>query len=267
MVALVVALGAHPASAGEVTEAKSANLRSVWSPELFTPSNISRTLTSSPIQPIAALSIHGGPIRMVVFNEDRSKPLVIGAAHVGVSVSIGAVVPGSDRTVSFGGHSSVAIPPRASIISDPVDLGEVPPKNLAITLFVPQKMPLPRFYREGAETGYVRRAGAFASSAYLKADSTITSAFFAKDAMVGTWNSSQVTGIAGASITTVLHQQQSEPSALRSSFLTPDERPKPPSSPPELEPFSLWTSYSPPKDRPKPPPPPPPPREAGNRGQ
>jgi hypothetical protein len=49
-------------------------------------------------------------VRVRIANTFGSAPLVIGAAHVAVSSSTSAIVPGTDRVLTIGGRSSVSIP-------------------------------------------------------------------------------------------------------------------------------------------------------------
>ena len=85
---------------------------------------------------------------MVLSNEYGSKPLVIGAAHIALAGSGAAIVPGSDRALSFDGHPSVTIPPGAPVISDPVDLTVEPLSSVAVSLFLPKITPLTTFHWE-----------------------------------------------------------------------------------------------------------------------
>ena len=133
---------------------------------------------------IAAVSIGGNRVRVVLSNEYGSKPLVIGAAHVALAGSGAAIVPGSDRALSFDGHSSVTIPPGAPVISDPVDLIVAPLSNVTVSLFLPEQTPLTTFHWEGVQTAYISPEGNFAGDAEMKADSTIKARVFLSGIMV-----------------------------------------------------------------------------------
>ena len=111
---------------------------------------------------IAAVSIGGKKVRVVLSNEYGSKPLVIGAAHIALAGSGAAIVPGSDRALSFDGHPSVTIPPGAPVISDPVDLTVEPLSNVAVSLFLPKITPLTTFHWEGVQTAFISPEGNFA---------------------------------------------------------------------------------------------------------
>jgi len=136
------------------------------------------------VRQIAAVSIGGKKVRVVLSNEYGSKPLVIGAAHIALAGSGAAIVPGSDRALSFDGHPSVTIPPGAPVISDPVDLTVEPLSNVAVSLFLPKITPLTTFHWEGVQTAFISPEGNFAGDADMKTDSTIKARLFLSGIMV-----------------------------------------------------------------------------------
>jgi lysophospholipase L1-like esterase len=64
----------------------------------------------------------GDRLRIRLANTFGTQPVTFDAIYVGVSSSAGAVVKGTSRTVSFGGHRSVTLAAGASMYSDGVDL-------------------------------------------------------------------------------------------------------------------------------------------------
>jgi len=148
------AQGTH---AGDWIETWTASAQPVWDPEFFAPINIPRALGNQTVREIAAISIGGKKVRVVLSNEYGTKPLVIGAAHVALAGSGATVVPGSDRALSFNGHPSVTIPPGAPVISDPLELSVEPLSNVAVSLFLPEITPLTTFHWEGVQTVYLSR--------------------------------------------------------------------------------------------------------------
>lgn len=143
---------AQRADGGDWIETWTASPQPVWDPEFFAPINIPRSLRNQTVRQIAAVSIGGKKVRVVLSNEYGSKPLVIGGAHIALAGSGAAIVPGSDRALSFDGHPSVTIPPGAPVISDPVDLTVEPLSNVAVSLFLPKITPLTTFHWEGVVT-------------------------------------------------------------------------------------------------------------------
>jgi lysophospholipase L1-like esterase len=171
-------------SAGDWIDTWTASPQPVWEAEFFAPINIPRSLRNQTVRQIAAISIGGNRVRVVLSNEYGSKPLLIGAAHVAVAGSGAGIVAGSDRVLSFDGHTSVTIPPGAPVISDPVDLTVAPVSNVAVSIFLPEQTPLTTFHWEGVQTAYISPEGNFTGDSEMKTDSTVKSRLFLSDIMV-----------------------------------------------------------------------------------
>jgi hypothetical protein len=137
---------------GDWIETWTASPQPIWDAEFVVPINIPRALRNQTVRQIAAITIGGNRVRVVLSNEYGSKPLVIGAAHVALAGSGAAIVAGSDRALSFDGHPSVTIPPGAPVISDTVDLTVPPLNNIAVSLFFLEQTPLTTFHCEGVQT-------------------------------------------------------------------------------------------------------------------
>ena len=75
----------------------------------------------------------GNRLRVRLSNVYGTSALKIGAAHIAVLRQGSAIVPESDRTLTFGGQASVSIPAGAPMLSDPVDLKVGDLAELAIT--------------------------------------------------------------------------------------------------------------------------------------
>ena len=80
-------------------------------------------------------------VRVELSNEYGAQPLVIGAAHVALAGENGAIQPGSDRALTFGGRPSITVPPGAPVLSDPVELTVADLGSLAVSLFLPEITP------------------------------------------------------------------------------------------------------------------------------
>ena len=74
----------------------------------------------------ARVSLGGKVIRVRLSNAHGTKPLAIGAAHVGLRAAGAAVNPDTNRPLTFGGERSAPIATGSLLISDPVELA-VPP--------------------------------------------------------------------------------------------------------------------------------------------
>jgi hypothetical protein len=68
------------------------------------------------------VSIGGDTVRVRVSNAYGTGPLAIGAAYVAIRDKGPAIVPGSERQLTFGGSGSTTVAAGALVISDSVTL-------------------------------------------------------------------------------------------------------------------------------------------------
>lgn len=112
------------------------------------------------------ISVGGDTLRVRVSNAYGNGKLVIGAAYVGIRDKGAAIVPGSQRKLTFCGADSATIAAGALAISDSIKL-EVPPLgDLAVTLYLPGEIP-PSFQitgRYARQTHYISPPGNFAAT-------------------------------------------------------------------------------------------------------
>ena len=104
------------------------------------------------LRQIVRTSIGGRRVRVVLSNAFGTSPLTIGAAHVAVRDVGSAIVPASDRALTFSGRPTMTMPSGAVVFSDPVDLAVAPMSDLAIDLYVPGNTNTPSpltFFRRG----------------------------------------------------------------------------------------------------------------------
>ena len=77
--------------------------------------------TNQTLRQIVHTSIGGDRVR-VRLSTFGAGALHVGAAHIAVRDAGAAIVPGTDRTLTFGGQPSIVIPPGAVVLSDPAEL-------------------------------------------------------------------------------------------------------------------------------------------------
>src|SRR5882757_602085 len=91
------------------------------------------------LREIVHLSLGGPSVRVIFTNEFGLDPLTIGAAQVALSSGASGITAGSPTPLTFGGQSSIIIPPGALIVSDPAPLKVAPFSNLAVSFFLPDQ--------------------------------------------------------------------------------------------------------------------------------
>ncbi|MBS0640877.1 MAG: SGNH/GDSL hydrolase family protein [Proteobacteria bacterium] len=111
------------------------------------------------------VSLGGRVVRVRLTNAHGTRPLRIGSAHVGLRAGGPAIVPGTDRVLTFGGSPTAVIPTGSLLISDPVELDVPPLGDIAITMHLPDDLQ-PSFGITGRYarlTNYISPLGNFAS--------------------------------------------------------------------------------------------------------
>jgi lysophospholipase L1-like esterase len=114
---------------------------------------------------IPQVSIGGSRLRVRISNAYGTRPLAIGAARVGVRSTGPAVVPGSNRRLTFGGEPGATIAAGALVVSDPVELEFAPLSDLAVSVHLPGDLPASFGItgRYARQTNYVSPPGNFAA--------------------------------------------------------------------------------------------------------
>ncbi len=204
--ALVAGLATSPAQAqraeaGDWIGTWSASPQPMWGPEFFVPIDIPRSLRNQTIRQIARLSLGGSRVRVELSNEYGEHPLVIGAAHVALAGEGGAIVPGSDRALTFSGSPSITVPPGAPLWSDPVDLPVQTLGSVAVSLFLPEITPTTTWHRDARQTAYISGEGNVAAAERFEPAQTIQSRIFLSGIMVDAPPDARATVLFGDSIT------------------------------------------------------------------
>ena len=140
------------------------------------------------IRQIVHISVGGSSMRVRLSNEYGRTPLVVGSAHIArqLAGNGASIMPGTDRTLTFGGRTGVTIPAGAPVLSDPVDLDAPALSNLAISIHLPKLTLASTFHSLGVQTTYVSSQGDFTAAGTLPTASTTTSWFFLSGVSVAT---------------------------------------------------------------------------------
>src|SRR3954454_15620913 len=129
---LIAALGLHATGS-----ALAQNWVGTWTASPQPPRGVMpASFSNQTVRQIVRVSIGGSKVRIRLSNEFGSKPLLIGAASVGLAGGSSDLVSGSLRPLTFGGSKSIIVPPGAPAISDPVELNVAPLSDLAVNLYL-----------------------------------------------------------------------------------------------------------------------------------
>jgi lysophospholipase L1-like esterase len=129
------------------------------------------------IRMIAHASIPGRRVRIELSNVFGSTPLVIGAAHIAMRDQDSAIVPASDRALSFSGHPTAWIPPGAIVISDAADLDVTLASDLAVSIYIPDTTATDTMHAVGLHTTYISKEGDATGQTAI-ADGTTSQSFY-----------------------------------------------------------------------------------------
>jgi lysophospholipase L1-like esterase len=99
-----------------------------------------RPFSATTLREIVHTSVGGTQIRIRLTNALGTDPLAISDAHVALSAGGAAIQPASDHAVTFGGATSVNIPPGAELFSDPVALAVQPLSDLVVSFYLPSQV-------------------------------------------------------------------------------------------------------------------------------
>jgi len=143
------------------------------------------------LRQVVHLTLGGSRIRIVLTNTFGTAPLMIGAAQVALRESHASITSGSNRPLTFGGRSQVAIAADAILVSDPVDLTAPDFADLAIDLYLPGNTAATTspvtIHPAAWQTSYVSPPGNHvgavtmpvqSTTAYRRADGLVTASWF-----------------------------------------------------------------------------------------
>jgi lysophospholipase L1-like esterase len=86
---------------------------------------------------MAHLTTGGSQVRVRLSQRFSSDSLGVEAAHVAIRSTGSAILPETDRALTFAGSASVTVPAGGDVWSDPVELATGAGQDLAISLYVP----------------------------------------------------------------------------------------------------------------------------------
>lgn len=98
-------------------------------------------LRNQTVRMIARVSLGTRTIRVRLSNACGLRKIEIGAAHVALRGDGADIQAGTDRTLTFNGHTSTSIPAGALMVSDPVELDVPALSDVAVSVYLPGEVP------------------------------------------------------------------------------------------------------------------------------
>ena len=124
------------------------------------------------IRQVVYTSIAGRQARVRLSNEYGSTPLVIGAASLALHAGGAAIVPGTDKPLTFSGRRSITIAPGAPAISDPIDFDVPALGNVVVSIHLPRPTPVTTLHRRAFATSYVSTPGDYTDAVVMPTATT-----------------------------------------------------------------------------------------------
>lgn len=129
------------------------------------------------LRQIVRTSIGGTSARIRISNAFGSAPLTVSDVHVAQRASGSSVTAGTDRTVTFGGQSSVTVAPGAFAVSDTAAFTVSALSDVAVSFYLPNATGAATYHQQGTQTNYVA-SGDVSGSATLSGTATTGSYAF-----------------------------------------------------------------------------------------
>jgi len=107
------------------------------------------------LRQIVHTSVGGHRARIQISNLFGSEPLTIEDVHIALRTTGSSIVPGTDRTVQFGGLSSIIVQPGATAVSDPIEFQVPRLADVAISFYLPKANPASTYHGSGFQTSYI----------------------------------------------------------------------------------------------------------------
>jgi lysophospholipase L1-like esterase len=135
------------------------------------------TQSGATLREVIHVSMGGETVRVRFSNLYGTSPLVIGAVEIAQTLKGVAIVPGTNKAVTFNGQPSVSIPPGALAVSDPAAFKLAPLSNLTVSFFLPKPTGPVTEHQLGNSTSF-HVTGNMVASASLESPITATSWYY-----------------------------------------------------------------------------------------
>jgi lysophospholipase L1-like esterase len=130
-------------------------------------------LSDRTLRIVAHLTTGGDKVRVRFSQRFSSSALDVGAAHVALRSSGSAILPETDRVLTFDGAPSVTVPAGGDVWSDPVNLAVPAGGDLAISVYVPGSfVPTTQGGRGQIKTSYYAAGNQVAAASLSSAQTT-----------------------------------------------------------------------------------------------
>ncbi len=149
----------HPTAKAGLQEPAGGHWLATWGASMQPPSTANpdseASFVHATLREVVFSSIGGSEVRVRFSNAYGTTPLQIGDASVAIAEADGSLVDGSVRQLTFGGQTSVELPPGGEAFSDPVSLDVHPLSQLAVSFYLPHPTGPATGHQGSRDTNYV----------------------------------------------------------------------------------------------------------------
>ena len=156
----VAVLAVRPASGHPPASQPDARWIDAWATS-FLPTTVNgkpqpaQAFNNQTLRLIVYSKLGGTQARVKITNQYTAEPLVIGAVHIAVRASGGAIDPATDHPLTFKGETKVTLPPGGELWSDAVGLVIQQHTDVAISVYVPEAYKPTGFHPTGLKTSFI----------------------------------------------------------------------------------------------------------------
>jgi lysophospholipase L1-like esterase len=127
---------------------------------------------------IVRTSVGGQIVRIRLSQAFGTSAVILGAAHLAIRAAESAIVPSSDRTLTFSGNPTVIVYGGQVVVSDPVKLMVPPSSDLAVSLYFPGETGPPTSHTFGLRPTYVSKQGDATGAASIAELATTAESYY-----------------------------------------------------------------------------------------
>ena len=157
-------------------------------------------LKKQTIRQIIRTSIAGSKVRIRLSNLFGTGPVTFGPVYLAKYEGGSAIKTGTNRTVAFGGKSTVTIAKGLDVLSDPITLPVTALEQLAVSFYLPNGAETSTIHSTAIQTAFIASGDASADPVFPKAE-TDTSRYFLSDVEVTAKSGARTIVVVGDSIT------------------------------------------------------------------
>jgi lysophospholipase L1-like esterase len=157
-------------------------------------------VSGATIRQFVRISLGGSKVRLRLSNAYGIEPVLVGSTHLAVRGEGNAIVPSTDRAVTFRGQGATTIPAGGEVLSDEVDLALRDQADVVISLYLPGDVAMRTEHAFAMATNLVSPPGDFTAHADFAPARTTDGIYLATDLEAAAGEGARAVVVLGDSI-------------------------------------------------------------------